>query len=295
MTGIEREKKEKLTNLIFLIPLFLVFFLIIIVPFAQVIRLSFFREALDGSLTFIGLNNYIQLFNKANFLTIFSNTIKFTLGGVVLKVGGGFIVALILYRSFQLKNIFMLIVLIPWAIPFSISHIAWRFMYNAIYGHINSLLMHLNLIQEPIEWLSNPDFSLWGILIANSWTGVPFCAFAILSGLYSIPVELYEASEIDGASNYNQFFNITVPLVKPVLLLVSVLSAIWTFNNFGAIWLMTQGGPVDSSTTFIVDIYRNAFSYSRPGYASALSVLSAIFLILLSSFYILFGKGENVQ
>lgn len=106
---------------------------------------------------------------------------------------------------------------------------------------------------------------------------------------------MYEAAEIDGANSYRKFFNITLPLVKPVLLLVSALAAIWTFNNFGAIWLMTQGGPVDSSTTLIVDIYRNAFAYSRPGYASALSVLSAIFLLLLTSFYVFYRQRGDLE
>jgi len=288
-----KELKEKLTNLTFVIPLIVVFLLIILIPFIQVIRLSFFKEAFDGSLTFVGLRNYIRLFQQANFMEVLLNTLAFTFGGVLLKVGSGFILALILYENFKFKNVFMLIVLIPWAIPFSISHIAWRWMYNALYGHINSLLMHLNIIQLPIEWLSNPNFSLWGVLIANSWTGAPFCAFAILSGLYCIPLELYEAADIDGANNLQKFFSITLPLVKQVLLLISALTAIWTFNNFGAIWLMTQGGPVDSSTTLIVNIYRNAFEFSKPGYASALSVLSAIFLIIITSYYVFYGrKGD---
>jgi len=288
-----KELKEKLTNLTFVIPLIVVFLLIILIPFIQVIRLSFFKEAFDGSLTFVGLKNYIRLFQQANFMEVLLNTLAFTFGGVLLKVGSGFILALILYENFKFKNVFMLIVLIPWAIPFSISHIAWRWMYNALYGHINSLLMHLNIIQLPIEWLSNPNFSLWGVLIANSWTGAPFCAFAILSGLYCIPLELYEAADIDGANNLQKFFSITLPLVKQVLLLISALTAIWTFNNFGAIWLMTQGGPVDSSTTLIVNIYRNAFEFSKPGYASALSVLSAIFLIIITSYYVFYGrKGD---
>jgi len=289
-----KELKEKLTNLTFIIPLAIVFLLIIIIPFIQVIKLSFFKESLDGSLTFVGLRNYIRLFQQANFTEILFNTLIFTFGGVLLKVGGGFILALILYKNFRFKNLFMLIVLIPWAIPYSISHICWRWMYNALYGHINSLLMHLNIIQAPIEWLSNPNFSLWGVLIANSWTGVPFCAFAILSGLYCIPLDLYEAVDIDGANSLQKFFSITLPLVKPVLLLVSALAAIWTFNNFGAIWLMTQGGPVDSSTTLIVNIYRNAFEFNRPNYACALSVLSAIFLIVLTSYYIFYGRREDL-
>ena len=288
-----KELKEKLTNLAFVIPLIIVFLLIIIIPFIQVIRLSFFKETFDGLLTFVGLRNYVRLFQQADFMEVLLNTLAFTFGGVLMKVGSGFILALILYKNFRFKNVFMLIVLIPWAIPFSISHIAWRWMYDALYGHINSLLMHLNIIQLPIEWLSNPNFSLWGVLIANSWTGAPFCAFAILSGLYCIPLELYEAAGIDGANNLQKFFSITLPLVKQVLLLISALTAIWTFNNFGAIWLMTQGGPVNSSTTLIVSIYRNAFEFSRPGYASALSVLSAIFLIILTSYYVFYGrKGD---
>lgn len=224
-------KKEEITNLIFIIPLGIVFLLFILIPFLQVINLSFFKDALDGSLFFVGFRNYIKLFQKANFTQILINTLYFTFGGVLLKVGGGFILALILYKDFKFKNIFMFIVLIPWAIPFSISHITWRWIYDALYGHLNSLLLHLRIIQAPLEWLSNPSFSLWGVLIANSWTGVPFCAFAILSGLYYIPLDLYEAADIDGANAFQKLSYITLPLIKPVLLIVSTLTAIWTCRN----------------------------------------------------------------
>ena len=286
-------KKEEITNLIFIIPLGIVFLLFILIPFLQVINLSFFKDALDGSLFFVGFRNYIKLFQKANFTQILINTLYFTFGGVLLKVGGGFILALILYKDFKFKNIFMFIVLIPWAIPFSISYITWRWIYDALYGHLNSLLLHLRIIQAPLEWLSNPSFSLWGVLIANSWTGVPFCAFAILSGLYYIPLDLYEAADIDGANAFQKLSYITLPLIKPVLLIVSTLTAIWTFNNFGAIWLMTQGGPVDYSTTLIVGIYRNEFQFNEAGYASALSVISAIFLIVLASYYVFYKQKES--
>lgn len=287
--------KKKLADLLFLLPLFIIFALVIIYPFLYVIWLSFFDESLSGELTFVGLNNYIELINSPDFGVSLKNTIYWTLGGVVLKVGGGLLISLLLYKEFKFKNAFLFIVLIPWAIPFSVSHILWRWMFNPLYGHINSVLLRLNLITTPLEWLANPNFSLWGPLIATSWTGFPFCAFAILSGLYAIPKHLFEAAEIDGASSLKQFRYITLPLIAPTLLLISALAAIWTYTNFGAIWLMTQGGPVNSSTTLIIDIYRYAFEFNKPGYANAISVLSAIFMILLTSFYVIFNKREELS
>ena len=289
-----RNLKEKLTNLAFLLPLFIVFALVIIYPFLYVVKLSFYKESLSGKLTYVGLKNYIDLMRSSAFSLSFKNTLVWTLGGVILKVGGGLIVALLLFREFKLKNLFMFIVLIPWAIPYSISHIAWRWMYNALYGHLNSLLLHLRLISTPLEWLANPAFSLWGVLIANSWTGVPFCAFSILSGLYAIPIHLFEAANMDGASRWQVFRYVTLPLIMPILLLVSALAAIWSFTNFGAIWLMAQGGPVNSSTTLIVDIYRYAFQYNKPGYGNAMSVVSAIFMVILTSVYVIFDKKEEL-
>jgi multiple sugar transport system permease protein len=291
---VKNELRTALNNSLFLVPLFLVFLLIILYPFGYVIFLSFFRESLSGALSFVGFQNYLRLFQSEYFPEVLMNTLVWTFGGVLFKVGGGLVLALVLYRNFRYKQLFLLIILVPWAIPFSISHITWTWMYNALYGHINSILMQLNLMSEPFGWLSSSKFSLLGVLIANSWTGIPFCAFSILSGLYAIPNHLFESADINGASGLQKFRYITFPLITPVLSLVSALTAIWTFNNFGAVWLMTKGGPVRSSTTLIVDIYRNAFEFNRPGYANAVSVIAAILLILLTSFYVLIKRQEEL-
>lgn len=278
--------RKRAVNLLYLAPLLLIFILLIAYPFFQTIKLSFYEEALDGSRRYVGLDNYLRIFESSSFREVFCVTLKWTFGATLLKVGSGLFVALLLYQDFKLKPLVMLIVLLPWAIPYSVSHIIWKWAFDSMYGHLNSMLLRIGLIRTPLEWLANPNFSIWGIVIANSWTGMPFCAFSILSGLYAIPTELYEACAVDGASPIKVFRYITLPLLKPVLTLVTALAGIWTFTNFGAIWLMTKGGPLNSSTVLIVDIYRNVFEFQRPGYASALSVLSALFLGLLSVLYI---------
>lgn len=283
---------NKYKNLLFLIPLILVFIIFIVYPFFQTIKLSFFEETLSGDQYFAGLRNYYRVFRSDDFYNLFYNTLLWTIGATVLKVGSGLIVALLLYREFKFKGLVMMIVMLPWAMPYSVSHIIWRWIFDSLYGHLNSLLMILNIIQNPLDWLANPKFSLWGIIIANSWTGMPFCAFSILAGLYSIPKDVYDAASIDGTNSLQKFRYITLPLIKPVIILITTLVTIWTFNNFGAIWLMTRGGPMKSSTTFIIEIYLNAFQYMRPGYASALSVISTLFLLVLSLVYISFEKQK---
>jgi ABC-type sugar transport system permease subunit len=284
--GRSNAMKQRALNLLYLAPLLLVFILLIAYPFLQTAIFSFYEEALDGSTKYVGFSNYLRVFKSTQFKQVFHNTWKWTFGATLLKVGSGLLVGLLLYQDFKLKPLVMLIVLLPWAIPYSVSHIIWKWAFDSMFGHLNSMFLRIGLIQAPLEWLANPNFSIWGIVIANSWTGMPFCAFSILSGLYSIPTELYEACAVDGASPIKVFRYITLPLLRPVLTLVTALAGIWTFTNFGAIWLMTKGGPLNSSTVLIVDIYRNAFEFQRPGYASALSVLSALFLGLLSIFYV---------
>jgi len=279
-------------NLLFLIPLILVFIIFIFYPFFQTIKLSFFKQTLAGDKNFIGLKNYYRVFRSDDFYNLFYNTLLWTIGATVLKVGSGLLVALLLYREFKFKGLVMMIVMLPWAMPYSVSHIIWRWIFDASYGHLNSLLMKLNIIQLPLGWLANPKFSLWGIIIANSWTGMPFCAFSILAGLYSIPKDVYDAASIDGTNSLQKFRYITLPMIKSVIMLITALVVIWTFTNFGAIWLMTKGGPLKSSTTFIIEIYLNAFQKINPGYASALSVISALFLLVLSSVYVFYGKQK---
>lgn len=279
-------------NLLFLIPLILFFIIFIFYPFFQTIKLSFFKETLSGDQYFVGLRNYYKVFHSGDFHNLFFNTLLWTVGATVLKVGSGLIVALLLYREFKFKGLVMMIVMVPWAIPYSVSHIIWRWVFNSLYGHLNSLLMGVNIIQNPLDWLANPKFSLWGVIIANSWTAMPFCAFSILAGLYSIPKDIYEAASIDGTNSLQKFRYITLPMIKPVIVLVTILVTIWTFNNFGAIWLMTGGGPMKSSTTFAIAIYLNTFQYGNPGYAAALSVISALFLLFLASYYVYYSRRE---
>jgi len=287
-------KKDAYENLAFVIPLLVFFLAFIVYPLVETFQLSFHKVALSGEARFVGVKNYVKFLTAPSSKEILRNTLVWTIGGVLLKVGIGLGVALVLNRSFRGKMLFMSIVLLPWAIPYTISAIAGKWMYNPLYGHLNRILFDLHLIETPMEWLSDPKLSLWWVLVINSWTGVPFCAFSILSGLYAIPRNLYEAASIDGASGFRSFLHITLPSIRPVLVLVSVLAGMWSFNSFGFIYVMTKGGPVHSSETLVISVYRNMFEYGKPGYGSAIAVLGFAVLIAFSLIYIYYGReGEE--
>jgi multiple sugar transport system permease protein len=286
--------KRKHLDILFVVPLLLMFLVFIIYPFLSTFRLSFLKDSLSSQKQFIGFGNYIRFLKGDNVPAIMRHTIEWTLGATALKVLSGFLVALLLNRKFKIKGIVMVIVLLPWAMPFSVSHIVWRWFFDSLYGHLNALLLITRIIEVPMDWLSNPDFAMWGVVIANSWTGMPFCAFTILAGLYSISKELYEAASMDGAGALVKFWYITLPIIKPILALVTALAFIWTFTNFGAVWLMTKGGPMRSTTTIIVEIYLGAFQNLRPNYASAVSVISAFFLFVVALMYVKIGKKNQL-
>ena len=287
-------KRDAYKNLIFVIPLLVFFLAFIVYPLVETFQLSFHKVALSGERRFVGVKNYVKFLAAPSSREILRNTLVWTIGGVLLKVGVGLGVALVLNRSFRGKMLFMSIVLLPWAIPYTISAIAGKWMYNPLYGHLNRILYDLHLIETPMEWLSDPKLALWWVLLINSWTGIPFCAFSILSGLYAIPRNLYEAASIDGASGFRSFLHITLPSIRPVLVLVSVLAGMWSFNSFGFIYVMTKGGPVHSSETLVISVYRNMFEYGKPGYGSAIAVLGFAVLIVFSLIYIYYGReGEE--
>jgi len=287
-------KRDVYKNLAFVIPLLVFFLAFIVYPLVETFQLSFYKVPLSGENRFVGVKNYVKFLTSPYSKEVLLNTLVWTIGGIVLKVGAGLGVALVLNRSFRGKMLFMSIVLLPWAIPYTISAIAGKWMYNPLYGHLNRILFDFHLIKAPLEWLSDPKFALWGVLLFNSWTGFPFCAFSILSGLYAIPRDLYEAASIDGASGFRSFLYITLPCIRPVLVLVSVLAGMWSFNSFGFIYVMTKGGPVHSSETLVISVYRNMFEYNKPGYGSAIAVLGFVVLIMFSLIYIYYGReGEE--
>ena len=280
-------------NMVYLLPLGIFYAVFLIYPLINVIYLSFFGGI--GKLAFVGIKNYKSIAIDKAMIEILGNSFRWVAIGTIIKITFGLLLALFLNREFRGKKVLMIVILLPWATPYIISAITWRWMYNPAYGHLNDILLRLNLISEPFAFLGSTNSSLISAVITHAWTGIPFCALTFLSILYSIPQSLYEAASVDGAGLIKKFLNITLPIIMPGLLTLTILVSVWGFNAFGVIWSMTQGGPINSSEILISYLYRSYFIFMRYGYGSAVAVISFIILLGLSSFYICASRRASYE
>ncbi|GAW29791.1 carbohydrate ABC transporter permease [Carboxydocella sp. ULO1] len=244
----------------------------------------------------VGLANYRKLLGNLNseFWDVALNTLIWTFTNVFFHFVIGLFLALLLNRKLKGRAIYRMLMLIPWAVPSFVSAFSWKWMFNAEYGIINLMLGKLGI--EPIAWLSNKWTAMFAVIITNIWLGVPFMMVTLLGGLQSIPRELYEAAEVDGASKWQQFLNITLPLLKPVAFTATLLGVIWTFNMFNVIYLITGGGPYKQTEILVTYAYREAFMNWNFGISATYGVIILSFLLAFSFFYnrLLKNAGEKV-
>lgn len=272
----EREKRR--LAYLYVAPAAVWLFLFMGYPILDVMETSLYHTSYKGE-TFAGLGNYRGLLQDDLFLLVLKNTALWTALAVGMNVGLGLGVALLLSRASVFSEWVRGLLILAWAMPLVVAAITWKWMYNGEYGHLNSLLLGLQLIDTPIQWLTDASTAFAGALVARLWTALPFTTFAFLSALQSIPGDLYEASTIDGATGFRQFRHITLPLLRPVTLAVLLVSVIWSFNSFVFIYVITAGGPANQTQIMVTEIYRRAFGYFNFGQAGALTVL-AFFLLL---------------
>lgn len=266
---------------LFLIPSALVMGLIVLWPFVYNLWLSMTNLGLytikDGP-DFVGFAQYLRLFGEPDLYEYLLRTLIWTGINVVFHVVIGVGLALALNQKFTGRAFYRGLLILPWALPQYIAALSWRGMFNFEYGQINLLLGSIGM--DPVPWLSTEVGAFAAALITNIWLGFPFMMVVALGGLQSIPKEMYEAADIDGAGSWWRLRHITIPLLRPVMMPAIVLGTIWTFNNLNVIWLVTNHGePADSSHILVTYVYKAAFVYYRYGYAAAFGVL--IFLILL--------------
>jgi arabinogalactan oligomer/maltooligosaccharide transport system permease protein len=231
----------------------------------------------------IGLGQFASVFRQQLFWSILLKTVIWTAVNVVFHVSIGVFLAVVLHQKFiRGKSVWRVLLILPWALPQYICALTWRGMFNYEYGAVNLLLtkyLHLS----PVQWLTSPFEAFVAVIIANVWMGFPFMMVIALGGLQSIPTELYEAAEVDGASQWLQFWSITAPLLRPVMIPAITLGVIWTFNNINVVWLVSNGGePADSTHILVSYVYKAAFSMYRFGWAAALSVVIFAILFLFS-------------
>jgi len=264
---------------LYVAPALLIMSFVVLYPFIYNFVISFSNMNLahfrDWSLK--GLHNYLLVLSEKSFWYFLYKTILWTVINLVFHVTIGVYLALILNKDIRGKTIYRTLLILPWAVPQYITALTWRGMFNSEYGAVNLMLERFLGVQYP--WLSTEWGAFSACLIANIWLGFPFMMIIALGGLQSIPDELYEAADIDGASPWHKFRNITVPLLKPVMVPAITLGVIWTFNNFNVVWLVSNGGEPSDKTHILVSwVYKSAFTYFRMGYAAAFSMI--IFAIL---------------
>lgn len=260
--------------------------ILIFIPFVSGIALSFFEHN-HGEYTFVGFDNYIKIitsegrriFEPLSFYYTFLVTILWTATNLIIHVSVGLMLALILKNPLlKLKEVYRVILILPWAIPNYITALIWKGMFHKQFGVINELIGYFGI--EEISWFSSFTTAFTANLITNSWLGFPFMMVISLGALQSIPQDIYEAADIEGASRWQKFRKITLPLLKPALFPAIILGSIWTFNMFNIIYLVSGGEPSGATDILIVEAYRWAFERGeRYGYAAAYSTI--IFLILL--------------
>lgn len=269
-------------------------FLIILVgfPLAEAIRLSFTNSSLMGE-QYVGLANYEKLFNSKKFMSITYLTFYWMVLSVSLKMVLGLIGAVALNAAVPGQALFRLLVMPPWIVPIAIGCFAWLWMYNGHFGIISGVLQRVGILQEPFEFLAYKHSAFFSAIITDVWVGVPMVTLFILAGLQGVPKDLYEAAYVDGASRWYRFRRITLPLILPVLITISLLSIIGTFNSFEIIWILTEGGPRGATTTLIIDTYRTAISNFKFGQGSARAVIVVVLLSVFSLIYLFTLKKIN--
>lgn len=266
---------------LYLTPSIVLIGLVMLVPLAIGITYSFQSIALLKPIDtgWVGLDNYETLLDDRKFWKALGNTFWWTFGSVGLQFFLGLGLALLLNTEFHAKRLIQALVFLPWAVPTFLSALTWAWLFNPVIGPLPHWMAALGILPEPYNILGDPDLAMWGPIIANVWYGVPFFAITLLAALQSIPGELYEAAEIDGATVWQSFTKITLPFLAPMIAITVMLRTIWIANFADLIFVMTGGGPANSTQILSSYIFTTAFRKLDFGYASTIAV--ALLLMLL--------------
>jgi len=280
---------------VLLIPLILILFVLLAYPIASAIWITLQDKTIGMVGRFIGLENYRELLlDDPFFWQVVRNGFIFTIGSVVLKLFVGMIMALVLNQPLVWRGLWRGLLLMPWVAPTVVTALSWRWILD-LTGVLNLMLRDLGLMRTPIPWLAQYGTAMFSLVLVNTWHGFPFFGITLLAGLQAIPQELYEAADIDGASVWQRFRYVTMPSLRTVILVVTILSTIWTFNDFSVVWLLTGGGPGHATDVFATYTYKLGFITSRLGYGQTVSVILApvlIGIIMILSPLMLRGEAE---
>lgn len=272
---------EAVTGYSFVAPALLLMVGLIGFPFGLALWFSVTETWVGRPGPFVGLANFVRLSQNGTFQQTLVNSLVYTVSAVLLKAVFGFALALLLLRITRFRRLIRGAILLPFVIPTALSTLAWWWMFEPTYSVFNWTGRALGLIQRDIPWLSDPTLAKAAIITVNTWRGLPFFAVTILAGLVAIPQEYYEAAETDGASSWRRFRHVTVPLVKPVLGIVVLFSTILTLADFNIVYLMTRGGPMNSTHLFSTLAHQAGMTSGRLSEGAAISLFLFPMLVVI--------------
>ncbi len=277
----------------FLLPVLLPLVLLFGYPLIKSCIIAFQNYKLGNSnIYFNDFENFRKLFEDRDFPLILKNSLVYVTGSVAGQFLLGLGLALALRKKFPGRGLYQSIVFLPWAFSAFVVGLLFRWSFNGEYGVVNDLLLKLNIVEKGPAWLGTPGLSLLVVTIAMIWTGIPFFGIMILAALQSIPNDVFEAADIDGCGIFRKFFSITVPYIKPTIIITILLRTIWIFNSFDLIVIMTEGGPANYSQTLPSYIYTKAFSAYDFGLAGAFGLM---LMIILGMYAVLFLKISRYE
>ena len=267
---------------------------VVVYPLITALITAFYKQSLvEPGREFVGFQNIVDVLT-GEFFPLLVQTLVFTLGTTIAPFVIGFGLALALNTRIRGAKVLRGLMLIPWLIPGVVVSFLWMWIFNANYGVLNAALEAVGLIDSPQAWLANPTTAMIAVIVAKTWQSFPWMMVMLLAGLQTVPIELHEAAEIDGAGTIRRFFSITVPQMSGIIGLVILLEFIWNFQHFDIIYVLTGGGPAGSTQTFATAVYETAFDGFDLGHAGAIGLLWMILLMALVVVYVrLSEKGEK--
>ena len=286
---------ERVYPYLSILPAFLVIALFTIYPILYAVRISFYQYLLTRpkSHPFIGLKNYQEVINSYYFQNSLTITAIYTIAAVIGVIIFGLGVALLLNSKIRLANFLKIFILLPWAIPAVVGGLLWKWILNSDFGILNGILYSLGIIKDYIPFLANPTLAKTSIILAHIWKEGPLVSIFFLSGLQLIPNELYEAARIDGGGGWRIFRLITLPLLKPIFLVVVVYETMTAILTFDVIYVLTGGGPGDSTALISWFAYAEIFKSLNLGHGIALAIIIALITLVLIILYLRVLKSED--
>jgi ABC-type sugar transport system permease subunit len=291
--SMNKKSRNKEFGYLLLLPYFILYFLFFFIPAIAILPMSLLKWNIIGEPKFILFKNYFELFKDEMFWKATGNTFYYTIVVTIVLTLLGLLLAILLNQKIKGRIIGRTFIVLPFVICSSAAGILWRWIYDRNFGILNSYLKQLGITL--IGWLSDVRFAMPSIIIMNSWWSVAFNTIIYLAALQGIPSELTEAAEVDGATKFQSLRYITLPLLRPITLYVVILCAANSFQIFDEAYIMTQGGPIGSTTTLVYKIYSSAFENLRFGYSAAISVVTLVIILLFTITQFWLGRRRSIE